>query len=289
VLNATGSYNVYLGHSAAQSQESGSFNTFCGPIVAQLLGFGGTTQSGNVGIGHLALDLHQTASNCTAIGKNAMNDGVGTSNSSAIGFGAVVTGDNQVQLGNSATTTYVFGSVQSRSDIRDKTEIRDTEIGLDFINSLRPVDFKWDMREDYKTNKPDYVERPIEPTPPKEGDNSNESLEKYNSDLEKYNSDLEKFNQFLQESIKWQDQNKLKNITTDGSKKRNRFHHGLIAQEVKAVLDEKGIDFGGYQDHSIKGGDDVLSIGYEELIAPLIKAVQELSVEVATLKSQLNS
>jgi hypothetical protein len=38
-----------------------------------------------------------------------------------------------------------------------------------------------------------------------------------------------------------------------------------------------GIDFGGYQDHRVKGGDDVLSLGYEELIAPLIKAVQELA------------
>src|SRR3546814_19982385 len=62
-----------------------------------------------------------------------------------------------------------------------------------------------------------------------------------------------------------------------GSEKRARFHHGLIAQEVAA----SGYDFGGLQDHSIKGGDDVLSIGYDELIGPLIKAVQELSAEVS--------
>jgi hypothetical protein len=55
---------------------------------------------------------------------------------------------------------------------------------------------------------------------------------------------------------------------------------------VKAVLDAKGIDFGGFQDHSVKGGDDVLSIGYEELIAPMLKAIQELSAEVAALKSK---
>src|SRR3546814_18307412 len=36
-----------------------------------------------------------------------------------------------------------------------------------------------------------------------------------------------------------------------GSEKRARFHHGLIAQEVAA----SGYDFGGLQDHSIKGGD----------------------------------
>jgi hypothetical protein len=85
---------------------------------------------------------------------------------------------------------------------------------------------------------------------------------------------------------KWLEDVKLANITHDGSKKRTRFHHGLIAQEVKAVLDAKGIDFGGFQDHSVKGGDDVLSIGYEELIAPMLKAIQELSAEVAALKAK---
>ena len=36
------------------------------------------------------------------------------------------------------------------------------------------------------------------------------------------------------------------------------------------------MDFGGFQDHAVNGGQDVLSLGYMELIAPLIKAVQEL-------------
>jgi hypothetical protein len=60
----------------------------------------------------------------------------------------------------------------------------------------------------------------------------------------------------------------------------------LIAQQVKAACDAAGVDFGGYQNHSLKGGEDVLSLGYEELIAPLIKAVQQLSAEVAELKNK---
>ena len=54
---------------------------------------------------------------------------------------------------------------------------------------------------------------------------------------------------------------------------------------VKAACDAVGVDFGGYQDHKINGGDDVLSLGYEELIAPLIKAIQQLSAEVEALKA----
>jgi hypothetical protein len=79
-------------------------------------------------------------------------------------------------------------------------------------------------------------------------------------------------------------------ITTlprDGSKKRNRYHHGVIAQEVKITLEQLGVDFGGFQDHNIAGGGDVLSIGYTELIAPMIKAIQELHQEIQQLKQQL--
>jgi hypothetical protein len=77
----------------------------------------------------------------------------------------------------------------------------------------------------------------------------------------------------------WQAAVKLGKITHDGSKKRRRFHHGLIAQEVAEVIAQTGIDFGGYQDHTLYGGDDTLSLGHEEFIAPLIKAVQELAEE----------
>ena len=85
---------------------------------------------------------------------------------------------------------------------------------------------------------------------------------------------------------KWREDSQLKNVVRDGSKKRTRFHHGLIAQEVKSLIESTGVDFGGFQDSTIKGGDDVMTIGYQELIAPLIKAVQELSAKVAKLESK---
>jgi hypothetical protein len=51
-------------------------------------------------------------------------------------------------------------------------------------------------------------------------------------------------------------------------------------------MDAQGVDFGGFQNHSLKGGDDVLSIGYVELIAPMIKAIQELKYRVEELESR---
>ena len=48
-----------------------------------------------------------------------------------------------------------------------------------------------------------------------------------------------------------------------------------------------GIDFSGYQDHSVNGGMDVLTLGYESFIAPMIKAIQELNEKVKALEYQL--
>jgi hypothetical protein len=149
--------------------------------------------------------------------------------------------------------------VQNRSDQRDKTAIRDTQLGLNFILALRPRDFKWDMREDYRT-KP-----PAKPNPV---DYENKEAQ-YEADLAKWETDY----------VNWEEANKLANITHDGTHTRTRYHQGLIAQEVKQTMDAMGVDFGGYQDHTIKGGDAVLTIGYEELVAPLIKAIQELKAE----------
>jgi hypothetical protein len=147
---------------------------------------------------------------------------------------STTTGNNQIRIGNASSTTYTNGAVNTTSDSRDKADIRDTELGLEFIEALRPVQFRWDLREEYRTDR----SQPIS------------------------------------------------TVTKDGSKKRSRFHNGLIAQEVEAVCAELGVDFAGLQHHAVNGGDDAYSIGYEELIAPLIKAVQQLSARVAELEGR---
>jgi hypothetical protein len=211
----------------------------------------GSGASSNVFIGFRSYGSttgQQSATTSVGVGPSTFTGASNLVNCTALGNSATTTGNNQVQLGNASTTTYVYGTVQNRSDARDKTDIRDTQLGLDFIESLRPVDFKWDMREDYTEWVPD--------TDSEMSDDGPRAVKPIHHEK-------------------------------DGSRKRNRYHHGLIAQEVKAVLDAKGIDFGGYQDHSVAGGKDVLSIGYDELVGPLIKAVQELSNQVKTLSSEL--
>jgi hypothetical protein len=165
-------------------------------------------------------------------------------------------------------TAYIAaGTIQSTSDARDKVNIRDTILGLDFINKLRAVDYKWNYREDYK------VYSTIE-----EDDNTNNIEEnniEENNDIDSNKREITKKRLIVTE------------LENDGSKTRKRFHHGLIAQEVEQVIKDTGIDFGGFQYHKIGGGDDNYSIGYGELICPLIKAVQELTQQNKEIKEMI--
>jgi hypothetical protein len=73
-----------------------------------------------------------------------------------------------------------------------------------------------------------------------------------------------------------------------------RLQYGLIAQDVKDVLDKFGIDskdFAGYVDSTVNEPDkpQVLYLNYIQFIPILIKSVKELSAENTTLKQSLAS
>ena len=255
----SGTMNTAVGYQAGYDQTSANWCTLIGALAGQNV----TTGGANTLVGYNSGQGITTGTTNCALGDSAYLTG-NYSNSSCIGFDSAVTGSNQVQLGNSSTTTYAYGAVQDRSDLRDKTDIRDTQLGLTFIMALRPRDFKWDMREDYRTKPPATPNR-----------TEYETDEQYQVAFDQWKVDL----------AAWEEANKLANITHNGTHTRTRYHQGLIAQEVKQTMDALGVDFGGYQDHTIKGGDAVLTIGYEEMIAPLIKAIQELKAEFDAYKA----
>jgi hypothetical protein len=248
--SVTGDYNVAIGKSALLFA-AGNRNT----AVGNEAGLGIITGAENTAVGNQSIYYQDSVSFSTGVGSASLISSLASlSNASCLGYDTTVTGNNQVQLGNAATTTYVYGTVQNRSDLRDKTDVRDTTLGLDFVMSLRPVDYKWDMRDFYRPAPP---VRPEDPT------------------------DEQAMADFKTKVAAWRETAKLANITHDGSKKRTRYHHGFIAQEVMAL----NSGFGGIQDHKIAGGEDVLSLGYDEMVAPLVKAIQELKAEFDAYKA----
>ena len=78
----------------------------------------------------------------------------------------------------------------------------------------------------------------------------------------------------------------MKPISYKWNRNDGKTHYGLIAQDIEETLGSinKPIDdFGAL----VKPNDGVMGLYYSELISPLIKAVQELSAEVETLKTKV--
>jgi hypothetical protein len=70
-------------------------------------------------------------------------------NSTAIGNSAKVDESNQIVLGNSSITSLKCNvqTITNLSDRRDKKDIEELETGIEFIEKVKPVKFKWNMRD----------------------------------------------------------------------------------------------------------------------------------------------
>jgi hypothetical protein len=200
--NTTGSANTASGTESLYSNTTGSYNTASG---SSSLG-SNTTGWDNTAIGEGAGYTNTTGSNNTFLGYAADAAFTFLTNATALGYNAVVNASNKVRIGNS-TVTVIEGQVawSIPSDVRLKENIRDLDLGLDFVLQLRPVSFTM-----------------------KQGN--------------------------------------------------GRTDMGFLAQDVEAVLgdDYNVLGIGGDQDRT-------LSLRGTDLIAPLVKAIQE---QDATIKAQ---
>jgi hypothetical protein len=164
-LLTTGDYNIAIGEWALHEVKTADYNTAVGGNSLYY-----ATSSSNTAVGFESLYVTSTGTNNTAIGHQAgayngtdYNSGnFSGSNNSFIGYRAInVAGgqsaSNTIVLGNSSITTLRCnaGSISALSDARDKKDVENIDLGLDFIRDLRPVKFKWNQRDGGKVDLPD--------------------------------------------------------------------------------------------------------------------------------------
>jgi len=158
--------NTAIGKSALRSATGASGNTALGYNALQ-----NCNSNLNTGIGLQALNSLTNGVRSTALGNSSGqsfngNDSTflgclagsslsGGSNNTIIGYSAQAssgTVSNEITLGDSgiATLRCQVTSITALSDARDKKDVEDANIGLDFINDLRPVKFVWDTRDGAK-------------------------------------------------------------------------------------------------------------------------------------------
>jgi hypothetical protein len=142
--------------------------------------------------------------------------------------------DNTYTLGSAAyryTTVYAATGAISTSDLREKTDVAPSSLGLDFVRQLSPVSYKFKVGQNILTSSNEYV-----PTP------------------------------------------------------GIRTHYGFIAQDVKTVLDNNNVsDFGGWILSDKNDPESLQGLRYEEFIAPLTKAIQEMYNKIQVLENKITT
>ena len=160
---------------------------------------------------------------------------------------------------------YSNNSTITTSDSRLKTDISNSELGLNFINKLRPVTYRW-------------IEGSREPVL--------EDKEIRHMGIDSVS--VEKIDIVKTQKITGKDEDGndiYESISIPGK----RRHAGFLAQEVKQVLDELEVeDFGGWVSDNVEDPEAIQSLRYEQFVAPLTKAVQELSDMVESLQQEIN-
>jgi len=127
-----------MGIAAATNITTGDQNTACGRSALQET----TTGNKNTAIGNDAGGVLTTGNfNCFLGHESGVSGSPG---------GAITTADDNVCVGsNEITAAHVQVDWTIASDKRDKTDVEPVKMGLEFINQLEPVTYRWDKRAKY--------------------------------------------------------------------------------------------------------------------------------------------
>ena len=165
--NTTGDNNIVIGTVAGDALTSGKDNIFIGrqagvDVTTAIRNIFIGLQSGhdlvggdggNTGVGAFSLDNITTGKDCTALGYSAKPSAADAINQTMVGKGATGQANHAVVLGDDDVTKvymsqdgdavmYANGTINT-SDERLKENIDDSDLGLEFVNKLRPVSYKF--------------------------------------------------------------------------------------------------------------------------------------------------
>ncbi|UKJ78069.1 tail fiber domain-containing protein [Azospirillum brasilense] len=195
---------------------------------------------------------------------------------------------------------YAINAAIQTSDARSKSDVADCTLGIDFIKALRPVQYRLAdiddpgevarrtvervktvrrvrVGEEIRKVEGQYRVFPVEET-------VEEAVLRYEPLFDSEGRPLldDEGRQRLHPVPETETLEVEEVMRPACVKQHRRPHYGLIAQEVKAVLDRLGMDMAGYV---YEPDADRHGLRYGEFIAPLIRALQELAGRVETLEN----
>lgn len=262
--NTTGSYNTAIGFAAMYDSQGGNRNTALGYEALR-----NSRADGNVGIGYNTMRLTNTGTYNTAIGYSTLYNNTSGSENIALGHDALdenTSGSNNIALGRWALNTNRTGS-------------NNVLIGYDAdatANNLTNAIAIGSGVQIGASNKIRLGNTAITVLEAQVG-LSTTSDRRYKEEIATIPLGLDFINQIRPVEY-------VRKNNADNSKE-----WGVIAQELQQVLTDADYDDAGLI--SEDGSEEhYLSVRYTDLIAPMIKAIQELTEkdkEIQTLKDQL--
>jgi len=242
---ATGSCNTFVGAFAGKSVTSGTANT----LVGYSAGCSLTTGSYNVAVGYQALNSATSASGNVAFGRGALcNVTTGGCN--------IAVGSNAGQNITTACCTIAFGTGSSPGNTNNHTAWMSA--GPQIYNGVGAA---WSTVSDSrdKTN--------IETLDDKLGLEFIRNIEPVSFNFDYRDTYVSKCG--------------YEYGTKDGTLSSLGKAYGFIAQQVKEILDSLEVEFDGV---SMDENKDAYRITYSDMIAPLIKAVQQTDSRLKKLE-----
>ena len=283
--NTSGARNIYIGKDAGLTLVDPAANIAIGAYAMD--GATDTACPENIAIGESAMSaaLASGATQNIALGVRAFEDLTTSKYSTAVGHQAgmnVTTGFGNTCIGHQAGNVTITGDYNTFLGIGANGSANNTTraiaIGQDVTAASN--DFSFGKSGSVVTNDFDT-----------DADWAQSSDERLKRNIEDSTLGLDFINDLRPRKFQWEPYSEvpeeLRTNWEEGNEKNlDATMHGFIAQEVKTAIDTHGdTTFGGWQLDKVDGVTQRTKKSM--FIMPLIKAVQELSTEVETLKAKV--
>ncbi|HNJ90688.1 MAG TPA: tail fiber domain-containing protein [Chitinophagales bacterium] len=250
--NVTGTFNTAVGFAALQDNLS-SYNTAAGGTA---LGFN-TTGSYNAGYGVGALSNNTTGSYNTGDGAYSLSSITTGSNNTALGYAANVST-------SALSNTTVIGATAT---VNASNKVRIGDVNVTVIEGQVDWTFTSDGR--FKSNLSESDVKGLE------------FIKLLRPVV--YNFDTRRFQEFLTKNMS--DSIRQKYLDKDFTASTSIRRSGFIAQEVEKAADAIGYQFDAV--HKPVDENDNYGLSYGQFVVPLVKAVQELSMDNNKMKAEV--
>lgn len=280
--NSTGTMNTAVGHNSLSYNETGIENVAIGAAALQLnttgehnVAVGTSSQSSNEtgirnsSVGHVSLLRNQTGTGNSAFGWGALLKATAGDYNTALGYLAMYS--SQTGSGNTAIGMEAFRYLKSGTNNTAMGYAAGTHDPEMVITNATAIGFSTKVNASNKVRIGNTEVTVIEGQVPF----TSSSDQRLKEDIQIVDKGLDLINDLTPVSYK-----RINN-------KAGTVEMGLLAQDVAATLAKYGLSDSGMVHQANE--DAYMSLRYNDLLAPMIKAIQELSEESKTLHAQTKS